>query len=78
MNTRIFLAGLFGGIAMFIWSSIAHMALPLGEAGIKEIPNESSVLEAMRSNIGKKPGLYFFPGPGAGPNASRQEKKEAM
>jgi hypothetical protein len=78
MNTRIFLAGLFGGIAMFIWSSIAHMALPLGEAGIKEIPNESSVLEAMRSNIGKKPGLYFFPGTGAGPNASRQQKKEAM
>jgi hypothetical protein len=45
---RILLAGVFGGIAMFIWTSIAHMALPLGEAGVKEIPNESTVLNAMR------------------------------
>jgi len=37
---RIFLAALLGAIAMFIWTSIAHMALPLGEAGIREIPNE--------------------------------------
>jgi hypothetical protein len=36
---RILLAGIVGGIAMFVWTSIAHMALPLGEAGIAEIPN---------------------------------------
>ena len=48
---RIFLAALLGGIAMFIWTSIAHMALPLGEAGIREIPNEAAVLSAMQSNI---------------------------
>ena len=58
---RIFLAGLLGGIAMFIWTAIAHMALPLGEAGIREIPNEAAVLDAMQSNIAKKNGLYFFP-----------------
>ena len=39
---RIFLAGLLGGIAMFIWTSIAHMALPLGDTGVREIPNEIS------------------------------------
>jgi hypothetical protein len=27
------------GIVMFIWTSIAHMARSLGEAGIAEIPN---------------------------------------
>ena len=32
--TRIFFAGLLGGIAMFIWTSIAHMALPLGDTGV--------------------------------------------
>jgi hypothetical protein len=37
MTKRALLAGLLGGIAMFIWSSLAHMVLPL-EAGIKEIP----------------------------------------
>jgi hypothetical protein len=75
---RILLAGVLGGIAMFIWTSIAHMALPLGEAGINEIPNESAVLSAMQGNIGDKTGLYIFPGLGVGKNATREEKSEAM
>jgi hypothetical protein len=74
---RILLAGLFGGIAMFIWTSIAHMALPLGEAGIREIPNEAAVLSAMQSNIAEA-GLFFFPGFGLGPNPSREAQHEAM
>ena len=48
---RILLAGVIGAIAMFIWTSFAHMALPLGEAGIGEIPNESVVLSAMQSSM---------------------------
>jgi hypothetical protein len=75
---KILLAGFLGAVAMFIWTSIAHMALPLGEAGISEIPNEQAVLAAMRSSIAEKSGLYFFPGLGVGPNATRQEKNEAM
>ena len=75
---RILLAGVLGGIMMFVWTSIAHMALPLGEAGIAEIPNESAVLNAMQSNIGEKTGLYIFPGLGVGKNATREEKNEAM
>jgi hypothetical protein len=78
MSTRIFFAGILGGIVMFVWTSIAHMALPLGEAGIKEIPNESSVLSALQSNMGEKSGLYLFPGLGVGENPTSQEKKEAM
>jgi hypothetical protein len=54
---RILLAGIIGGIVMFVWTSIAHMALPLGEAGINKIPNESAVLGAMQGNIGDKTGL---------------------
>ena len=75
---RIFLAALLGGIAMFIWTSIAHMALPLGEAGIREIPNEAAVLSAMQSNIAEEAGLYVFPGFGLGPNPSREAQHEAM
>jgi len=63
---------------MFVWTSIAHMALPLGEAGTREIPNESAVLSAMQSNIGDQTALYIFPGPGVGKNATLQEKNEAM
>ena len=36
-RSRILVAGLFGGLAMFIWASIAHMILPLGRVGISEI-----------------------------------------
>ena len=75
---RILPAGILGGIVMFIWTSIAHMALPLGEAGIDEIPNESAVLGAMQSSMGDKTGLYIFPGLGVGKNATREEKSEAM
>ena len=62
---RILLAGVLGGIAMFVWTSIAHMALPLGEAGINEIPNESVVLSAMQSSMGDNAGLYISPTRGA-------------
>ena len=75
---RVLLAGILGGIVMFIWTSIAHMALPLGEAGISEIPNESAVLVTMQTNIGDNTGLYIFPGLSVGKSASRQEKSEAM
>src|SRR5581483_11546852 len=78
MAKRIILAGVLGAIAMFIWSSIAHIVLPLGEIGIKEIPNEAAVLESMKTAIGDAAGLYLYPGTGAGPNASREQKRAAM
>jgi len=77
-TTKILLAGVLGGIAMFIWSSIAHMVLPLGEAGIRELPNEQATLSAMKANLGEKSGLYLFPGLGVGDNPTRQQKSEAM
>jgi len=78
MTTRILIAGVLGGIVMFIWSFIAHDVLPLGETGIREIPNEQGVLAAMQSSMGETPGLYFFPGLGVGENPTRQQKSEAM
>jgi len=78
MRKRVLLAGLAGGIAMYAWTAIAHMVLPLGEAGIREIPNETAVLSAMRSSLGDSPGLYLFPGMGLGPGATSQQKQAAM
>lgn len=75
---KIVFAGILGGLAMFIWTSIAHLVLPFGEAGVGEIPNESAVLSAFQSNIGDQTGLYIFPGMGVGKNATRQEKNQAM
>ena len=75
---RLILAGVLGGIAMFIWSSIAHIALPLGEVGVKQIENETAVLSSMSSALGTSSGLYLYPSTGAGPNATRAEKQAAM
>ena len=33
IRMKILLTGVLGGIVMFVWTSIAHTALPLGEAG---------------------------------------------
>ncbi|MDQ6654839.1 MAG: hypothetical protein M3Y80_03380 [Verrucomicrobiota bacterium] len=78
MTKRILLAGLLGGIAMYIWTTIAHIVLPLGEAGIRELPKEAPVLAAMAAGIGDQAGLYLFPGPGLGPNPTHAEKEKAM
>jgi len=37
---RIILAGIASGIAMFIWSFCSHTVLPLGEVGVRMLPNE--------------------------------------
>jgi hypothetical protein len=76
--TRIILAGGLGGIVMFIWTSIAHMALPLGEAGIGEVPNNEALLTALQTSLGAKTGLYIFPGMGLGPDATHAQRSAAM
>jgi hypothetical protein len=78
MTKRVVLAGLLGGVAMFMWMSLAHVVLPLGETGVQEIANEPAVLSAMHAALGENSGLYAFPGMGLGPNATNQEKNAAM
>jgi hypothetical protein len=78
MTKKVFLAGVLGGIAMFIWSFIAHDLLPLGEIGMRQFRDEGPMLDAMKTNLGDAEGLYHFPGHRAGPNATRQEKEDAM
>jgi hypothetical protein len=77
-TTRIILAGVLGAIAMFIWTAIAHMVLPLGHAGVRELPNESTVLAALETNLGDKSSLYHFPGLGVGDNPTREQMNEGM
>jgi hypothetical protein len=71
------LAGVLGGIAFFLWSFVAHDVLPLGKAGIKEIPNEQTVLSSMKANMPEE-GLYLLPGLGLPENATRAQQSAAM
>lgn len=75
---RVLLAGVLGAIAMFFWSFLAHVVLPLGEVGVREMPNESAVLSSMNATLGQTAGLYIFPGPGLTPEATREQREAAM
>jgi hypothetical protein len=77
-TTRILLAALLGAIAMFAWTSIAHMALPLGDAGIQNTMKDEELLSALKSTVKDKEGLYLYPTMGLAPDATREQRHEAM
>jgi hypothetical protein len=76
--TRIFLAALLGAVAMFAWTAIAHMALPLGEAGVQNTMNDEDLLSALKSTVKNKDGLYIYPSMGLPPDATHAQQAEAM
>ena len=72
MTKRFLLAGLLGGLAMFIWASLAHVVLPLGRMGIRMIPDETAALAALHAALGESRGFYIFPGVTEGPNMQQE------
>jgi hypothetical protein len=78
MSKKVLLAGLLGGLALFVWESVAHMALPLGEAGIRGFgEHEAPMLAAMKDHV-KEPGFYFFPAPEDRPGMTKEQKAKSM
>jgi hypothetical protein len=78
VGKKILLGTVVGSVIVFIVSSIIHMALGLGEVGIKTLPAEETILSAMRASIHES-GLYFYPGiaSGVAPNkASAAEQAD--
>ena len=73
MNRRLLIAGVVGAVAMFLWIFVAHMALPLGEAGIKQIDNEEPLLTAMKSTLHGS-GMYMFPRMDTNDQAANQRR----
>ncbi|MDE2154590.1 MAG: hypothetical protein KGJ32_01655 [Xanthomonadaceae bacterium] len=58
---RVLVAGLIGGIVMFIWGVAAHMALGLGQVGFKLPADENVVLSSLHQGLGEQPGVYVLP-----------------
>lgn len=77
-TTRILFAGVLGAVAMFVWTSIAHMALPLGEAGVQNTMDDEALLSALKSTVKDKDGLYIYPSMGLAPDATHAQRNEAM
>lgn len=61
MNIRFLLAALAGGLAMFVWTSFAHVATPLGYTGFSTLKNDVAVRTALASSEGAGTGLYMYP-----------------
>jgi hypothetical protein len=60
---KIIIAGIVGGILIFVWSFVAHMLLPFGHWGVQSFPvagNEA--LQSVIYNNIQRDGLYFYPG----------------
>src|SRR5215813_7200678 len=55
---KIILAGVLGGLALFMWGAASHMALGLGSVGIQNI--QKPVYDSLRTNS-TQPGMYMFP-----------------
>lgn len=58
---RILLAGLIGGIVIFMWGALAHVTLGLGNVGIHAPVNENIVLASLPQGLGSQPGIYILP-----------------
>ena len=76
MSKRLILAGVLGGLAMFLWASIAHLVLPLGEAGVRTVGAEDQLTAAMRATV-TAPGLYMFPKMAPGMTQEQYQSKIA-
>jgi hypothetical protein len=63
---------------MFAWTAIAHMALPLGEAGVQNTMDDEALLSALKSNVKDKDGLYTYPSMGLPPDATHAQQSAAM
>src|SRR5512143_3252641 len=72
---RILLAGVLGGIVMFLWGAVSHMVLPTGEAGIKTLPNEDTVMTVLSRTVHER-AFYMFPAAGMKDAATDVERKE--
>ena len=44
---RILIAGIIGGLVIFMWGAVAHMMLPLGKMGMKVPTEQASALSAL-------------------------------
>ncbi|KAB2966897.1 MAG: hypothetical protein F9K18_04975 [Thermoanaerobaculia bacterium] len=60
MNLRVVVAGVFAGLTVFLWSTLSHTALPLGEAGISPLPDQENLLRTLGGAASGRR-LHVFP-----------------
>jgi hypothetical protein len=73
---KITLAGVIGGIILFVWSFLAWALLPLHTPHLRTMANEDSVIAALKTGMDAK-GVYFFPGMPPPGTRSAEEQQAA-
>jgi hypothetical protein len=74
---KILLGGIIAGIIVFFWGFVAHEFLPLGEAGMHDIPKEDAVAALMKDSV-REPGIYLLPGRTMLQSRSKEEQAALM
>lgn len=77
MAKHIAINTIIGAVLVFVLSSIWHVATPLGEVGVQNLPNEAILAPALRLGI-SQPGFYFFPGMTKTKGMSREQQQAEM
>jgi hypothetical protein len=70
---KLAVAALVGGLIVFAWGAVAHMATPLGMAGMSFLPDEGATLEGLRVSV-PKTGMYIFPTEGMNSKNEAEQK----
>ncbi len=73
---KFLIAGIVGGIIVFVWGYVSHTVLPLGKAAIKTLPGETALLSTLSNSL-SEPGVYLFPAEGAEGDESAMESWKA-
>lgn len=74
---KILLAAVLGGIVMFAWGALSHIAIPFYNSTLLQFSNEDAITQTILANAPKS-GVYFLPYETQLPaSASEQERKAA-
>jgi hypothetical protein len=66
-----------GAVLIFILSSIWHVATPLGEVGVQNLPHEELLAPALKLAI-PNAGFYFFPGINRSKGMPKEQQQAEM
>ncbi len=68
---------LSAGIVIFNWGYVAHEFLPLGEAGMRDMPREEAASALVKDAV-HEPGIYLLPGRVMTKSKSKEEQEAMM
>ncbi len=76
MPKSLWKGALFGGLALFVWSTISWMVLPWHNATLNTFTNEDEVARVLKANASGR-GIYVYPGEHHTPGLTPEQRKRA-